>query len=106
MDKQKAVTMFDSLASEIRLDIVKLLLKFGDDGLVAGEIAADLDIPSTNLSFHLKNLVHAGLLQSEQEGRYQRYRVDLPTLIDLSTFLMEKCCALQSDKSAKHLLSS
>lgn len=90
--------MFDSLASEIRLDIVKLLVRLGEDGLVAGEIAAELDIPSTNLSFHLKTLVHAGLLQSEQEGRFQRYRADFPALMDLSTFLMEECCVQQSDK--------
>lgn len=101
MDKKIAVNMFESLASEIRLEIVKLLVKFGEDGLVAGEIASELGIPATNLSFHLKTLAHSGLVQSAQEGRYQRYRANLAVLMSLSHFLMEECCAQQSDKQAK-----
>ena len=65
MEKKEAVTKFDALASELRLDIVKLLVQFGEDGLVAGEMSSQLDIPPTNLSFHLKTLTHAGLVYVE-----------------------------------------
>lgn len=95
MDKKIAVGMFDSLASGVRLDVFKLLVKFGEDGLVAGEIASTLQVPSTNLSFHLKALTQSGLISSEQEGRYQRYRANLPAMMGLIDFLMEECCAQQ-----------
>lgn len=96
MNKQDAVRMFDALASELRLDIVKLLVRFGDDGLVAGEIGSELDIPPTNLSFHLKALAHSGLIYSEQEGRFQRYRANTTDLMGLVNYLMDECCAQQS----------
>ena len=96
MEKKEAVTKFDALASELRLDIVKLLVQFGEDGLVAGEMSSQLDIPPTNLSFHLKTLTHAGLVYVEQEGRYQRYRANTSALMSLVEYLMEKCCDKQT----------
>ena len=96
MEKKEAVTKFDALASELRLDIVKLLVQFGEDGLVAGEMSSQLDIPPTNLSFHLKTLTHAGLVYVEQEGRYQRYRANTSALMGLVEYLMEKCCDKQT----------
>ena len=62
MDKTTATTVFESLASGVRLDVFRLLVKQGPEGLVAGEIAAALGVPATNLSFHLKALTQAGLL--------------------------------------------
>lgn len=96
MDKKEAVSKFDALASELRLDIVKLLVQFGEDGLVAGEISLQLAIPPTNLSFHLKTLTHAGLVYVEQEGRFQRYRANTSALMSLVEYLMEKCCDKQT----------
>ena len=96
MDKKEAVSKFDALASELRLDIVKLLVQFGEDGLVAGEISLQLAIPPTNLSFHLKALTHAGLIYVEQEGRFQRYRANTSALMSLVGYLMENCCAKQT----------
>lgn len=93
MEKKVATTIFESLASGIRLDVFKLLVKQGLDGMVAGEISTTLDIPPTNLSFHLKALTQAGLLSVEQEGRYQRYRANIPMMLDLIAFLTEECCA-------------
>ena len=78
MDKKLATTIFESLASGVRLDVFRLLVKNAPNGLVAGEIAALLALPATNLSFHLKALTQAGLLNVTQEGRYQRYRANLP----------------------------
>ncbi len=85
--------MFESLSSGVRLDVYRLLVKQGTDGLVAGEIATTLDIPPANLSFHLKALTHAGMLTVTSEGRYQRYRANLGLMLDLIAYLTEECCA-------------
>ena len=92
MDKKLATTIFESLASGVRLDIYRLLVKNAPNGLVAGEIAALLALPPTNLSFHLKALTHAGLLSVEQEGRYQRYRANLAIMQELIVYLTAECC--------------
>jgi len=93
MDKTSATTVFESLASGIRLDVYRLLVRKGTEGLVAGEIASALDIPSTNLSFHLKALTQAHLVTVEQEGRFQRYRANMPLMLDLIGYLTAECCA-------------
>ena len=93
MDKKLATTIFESLASGVRLDVYRLLVKNAPSGLVAGEIAALLALPPTNLSFHLKALTQAGLLSVEQEGRYQRYRANLGIMQELIVFLTAECCA-------------
>ncbi|MDD5029304.1 MAG: helix-turn-helix transcriptional regulator [Rhodoferax sp.] len=95
MDKQTATTIFESLASGIRLDIYRLLVKAGPPGLVAGEIGSELSIPPTNLSFHLKALTHAQLVSVEQEGRYQRYRANMGLMQDLIAYLTSECCGGQ-----------
>jgi DNA-binding transcriptional ArsR family regulator len=92
MEKSAALAVFESLSSGIRLDVFRLLVRKGPDGLVAGEIALALDLPPTNASFHLKALTHAGLLSVEQEGRYQRYRANLPLMRDLIDYLTAECC--------------
>lgn len=93
MDKLTATTIFESFSSGVRLDVFRLLVKKGLDGLVAGEIAATLDIPSTNLSFHLKAMTHARIVTVEQEGRFQRYRANIPLMLDMIAYLTEECCA-------------
>jgi DNA-binding transcriptional ArsR family regulator len=93
MEKQLATTIFESLASSVRLDIYRLLVKNAPDGLVAGEIATLLALPPTNLSFHLKALTQAGLLSVIQEGRYQRYRANLAIMQKLIVYLTAECCA-------------
>lgn len=93
MDKQLATTLFESLASGIRLDIFRLLVKHAPAGLVAGEIATTLALPATNLSFHLKAMTHASLLSVTQEGRYQRYRANLTVMQSLIDYLTAECCA-------------
>ena len=93
MEKASATAVFESLASGIRLDVYRLLVREGPEGLVAGEIASALDIPPTNLSFHLKALTHARLVTVEQEGRFQRYRANMPLMLDLIAYLTAECCA-------------
>ncbi len=92
MDKNLATTLFDSLASGIRLDIFRLLVKHAPTGLVAGEIASALALPPTNLSFHLKAMTHADLVNVTQEGRYQRYRANLTVMQLLIDYLTAECC--------------
>ncbi len=93
MNKQIATTLFESLASGIRLDVFRLLVKHAPTGLVAGEIASLLALPPTNLSFHLKAMTHAGLINVTQEGRYQRYRANLSVMQALIDYLTVECCA-------------
>ena len=93
MEKSTATAVFESLASGIRLDVYRLLMRTGKEGMVAGEIASALDIPSTNLSFHLKALTQARLATVEQEGRFQRYRANMPLMQDLIGYLTAECCA-------------
>jgi DNA-binding transcriptional ArsR family regulator len=93
MEKASATAVFESLASGIRLDVYRMLVRKGPQGLVAGEIASALDLPSTNLSFHLKALTQARLVTVEQEGRFQRYRANMPLMLDLIAYLTAECCA-------------
>lgn len=100
MKKDLATTIFESLSSGVRLDTYRLLVKKGADGMVAGEIASTLDIPPTNLSFHLKALTQAGMLTVTQEGRFQRYRANIPLMLDLIAYLTEECCAGHPEECA------
>ena len=93
MEKLIAVRIFESLSSGIRLDIYRLLVKRGLDGMVSGQIASALDVPPNNTSFHLKAMTQTGLLSVEQEGRFQRYRANIPLMLDLIGYLTEECCA-------------
>lgn len=97
MDKIRAIHVFESLASSVRLDTYRLLVREGPRGMVAGEISSILDVPPTNLSFHLKAMTQAGLVSVEQEGRYQRYRANLTLMPDLIAFLTDECCAGNPD---------
>ena len=92
MEKAIATAIFESLSSGVRLDVYRLLVKKGTGGMVAGEIASALDIPPSNLSFHLKALTQAEMLSVAQEGRFQRYRANLPLMVELIAYLTEECC--------------
>lgn len=100
MDKTLATSIFESLASGVRLDIYRLLVKTGPQGLVAGEIGSTLAVPPTNLSFHLKALTHAQLVSVVQEGRYQRYRANLALMQELIAYLTAECCAGHPEQCA------
>lgn len=92
MERNNATTLFESLASGHRLDIFRLLVRHAPDGLVAGAIGAELGLPPTNLSFHLKALAQAGLLTCTAEGRFQRYRANLALMGELVDYLTAECC--------------
>lgn len=106
MNKEIATLVFESLASGVRLDVYRLLVKAGLEGMVAGQIASTLAIAPNNLSFHLKAMTHAGLLSVEQEGRFQRYRANLPLMQELIAFLTEECCGGHPEQCASLLPNS
>lgn len=101
MEKETATSIFESLSSGVRLDAYRLLVKKGPEGMVAGEIAAELDTPPANLSFHLKALTQAGMLTVTQEGRFQRYRANMSLMLDLIAYLTEECCAGHPEQCAE-----
>ncbi|MEO8502108.1 MAG: helix-turn-helix domain-containing protein [Vicinamibacteria bacterium] len=98
MRKRTATSVFESLSSGVRLDVFRLLVKKGRAGMVAGDIAAAVSVPPTNLSFHLKALTQARLAEVEPEGRFLRYRANIPLMLDLVAYLTEECCAGSPDE--------
>ncbi|MGL5661015.1 MAG: ArsR/SmtB family transcription factor [Aeromonas sp.] len=93
MNKETATKVFETLASGIRLDVWRLLVKAGLEGMVAGQLASELEIAPNTLSFHLKAMLHAGLVSVEQEGRFLRYRANIPLMLDLIGYLTDECCS-------------
>jgi len=96
MDRSSALKVFESLGSNLRLDIFCLLVQAGEAGKVAGEIADRLGIPATNLSFHLKAMLQAGLVTVRHEGRFLRYRANVPHMLRVMAFVMENCARAEA----------
>ncbi len=93
MEANTATQIFEALTSAARLSIFRLLVKHAPDGLVAGELSRLAEIPKTNLSFHLKTLVHSGLASMEREGRNTRYRANIPLMLETIAYLTAECCS-------------
>jgi len=96
MDNTKAVRLLAALAQESRLNLFRLLVQAGPEGLAAGAIAERLELPASTLSFHLKELSHAGLVRARQDGRYIFYSTDFDVMNALLGFMTENCCGGQS----------
>jgi ArsR family transcriptional regulator, arsenate/arsenite/antimonite-responsive transcriptional repressor len=92
MEKKSALSALAALGQETRLEIFRLLVKAGAEGVPAGEIAARLNAVQNTTSTHLKILTHAGLVRAEREGRVIRYSADMTGFRDLLAYLMEDCC--------------
>lgn len=92
MERRDALKVFESLASPARLDIFCRLVHAGVEGLVAGDLARQLGMPASNLSFHLKAMREAGLVNVQTQGRYQRYRADVAHMLRLVAFVTDNCC--------------
>lgn len=95
MDNKTAVTQLGSIAQEARLEIYRLLVQAGSNGLAAGVISEQLGIPGSTLSFHLKELSHAGMIASRQESRFIYYSANYDAMNQLLAYLTEHCCAGQ-----------
>ena len=96
MNTDIVVRALGALAHESRLAIFRLLVVAGPDGMPAGEIAQQLGMPPSRLSFHLKDLSYAGLVTSRQEGRFVFYSACFDAMNSLIGFLTENCCAGQA----------
>jgi len=92
MEKQDVIAALAALAQETRLDVFRLLVQAGPEGLAAGEVAEALDLPPATLSFHLKELRSAGLVTVERQGRSRIYAPDFAAMAALVAFLGENCC--------------
>lgn len=92
MEKQVVISALSALAQETRLDIFRLLVEAGREGLPAGAFAEALGIPSATLSFHLKELRNAGVVSCRREGRSKIYAPDFDAVGELIDYLTENCC--------------
>lgn len=92
METKDALAALAALAQESRLAVFRLLVQAGPGGLAASRIAEELAIAPSSLSFHLKELTHARLLASRQEGRFIIYCADIGAMNGLIGFLTENCC--------------
>lgn len=93
MDESQAIATFGALAQETRLRVLRFLVQAGPEGRAAGDIAAAMKVSPSNLSFHLKELEHAGLVAQRREARSIIYAAAYPVIGDLVRFLMQDCCA-------------
>ena len=96
MELKSAVTLLGALAQDSRLQVYRLLVQAGPEGIAATEIAERLGIPANTLSFHLKTLSHADLVQSRQAGRFIYYSTNYEQMNALLGFLTENCCGGRS----------
>lgn len=92
METKDAAAALAALAQETRLMVFRLLVESGSEGLSAGEIAKALDAQPATLSFHLKELANAGLIDREREGRSIYYTVNATGMRALMEFLTRDCC--------------
>ena len=104
MEKQVVISALAALAQETRLDVFRLLVRAGPQGLPAGAVGDALGIASGTLSFHLKELKSAGLVRCERNGRSRIYSPDLSAVKELIEFLTANCC--QSNQGGKACVSS
>jgi ArsR family transcriptional regulator, arsenate/arsenite/antimonite-responsive transcriptional repressor len=92
MEKAEAVAALGALAQDSRLDVYRLLVQAGPEGLPAGRIGEQLGLPSATLSFHLSTLRHAGLVTFRREGRARIYAAEYAAMNALLAYLTENCC--------------
>lgn len=92
MDHIAIVTALDALAHEHRLKVFRMLVQAGPEGLTAGAISSGLEVKPSALSFHLKDLVRAELIQPRHVGRQIFYSARFETMNGLIAFLTENCC--------------
>ena len=93
MKTSDAIKALAALAQATRLDIFRLLVQQGAEGLSASVIAEKLSLPNATLSFHLKELSQANLVSARQEGRFIYYAASYPGMNDLVRYLTENCCS-------------
>lgn len=92
MKLDEAARLLAQLGNEARLEIVRLLIRAGHQGLTVGEIQSHLDMPASTLAFHLRGLVEVGLVKQTKEGRSVRCTPSFDSINAAVSFLKEECC--------------
>ena len=92
MDKSKALQSLAAISQETRLDVFRLLIQVGPQGMLSGALGEHLGVRQNTMSVNLGILAQAGLIRSEREGRSVRYFADMDGVKGLLEFLMEDCC--------------
>lgn len=100
MELNQAARCLEKLGNPIRLEVFRLLVRAGPDGLPVGEIQEHLEVPASTLSHHVAHLVNAGLVTQERQGRQLICRPDFTLMDGLIDFLTAECCMLV-DKPAE-----
>ena len=96
MEEDKVVNALAALAQVVRLRVFRALVVAGPKGMTPGDLSDQLAVPATSLSFHLKELMHAGLVSQERNGRHLIYRAAFDHMAALLAYLTEHCCEGQS----------
>ncbi len=97
MNDTDAVRALAALANPHRLAVFRALVRAGDEGLSAGELAAVAGIAASALTFHSKELERAGLIATRREGRFMRSALNVPVMRGLISFLADDCCGGRPD---------
>lgn len=92
MEAKQVIAGLGALAHETRLEVFRLLVQRGPDGLPAGTIAQSLGLPPSSLTFHLQQLTHAGLITQRRLSRQLIYATDFAAMNGLMAYLTENCC--------------
>jgi ArsR family transcriptional regulator len=92
METKNVLLALAALAQESRLAIFRLLVQIGPDGMAASKIGEQLGIAPSSLSFHMKELAHAALVASRQDGRFVIYSANIDSMNGVIGFLTENCC--------------
>ncbi len=92
MEEKSVVQSLAALAQEVRLRVFRALVVAGAEGLTPSALSEQLGVAANTLSFHLKELAHAGLVSQERQGRHLVYRASYQTMNDLLAYLTENCC--------------
>ncbi len=96
MEENDVVRSLAALAQPVRLQVFRSLVVAGPVGLTPGSLVESLNVPATSLSFHLKELVHSGLVSQERDGRHLIYRATFDRMDALIGYLTENCCQGQA----------
>lgn len=92
MESNDVVRSLAALAQSVRLQVFRCLVVAGPEGLTPGALVEAIGVPATSLSFHLKELTHAGLVSQERQGRNLIYRAAFEQMNALLGYLTDNCC--------------
>lgn len=97
METETAATALSALANPLRLEVFRAIVRAGEGGMAAGDLARAAGLAPSTLSFHLKELEHAGLIAARRQSRFIRYALKVEAMRDLLAFLSDQCCGGRPD---------